>query len=73
MRQTEHDAPAPILSFAQSLCLDLDAVTAGLTLPWSSGIVEGLAMPVRPNARTQARPSPRLPDLSPSGVARFST
>ncbi|MET7481150.1 ISL3 family transposase [Streptomyces sp. NPDC005648] len=41
VRQAEHDAPAPILSFAQGLCLDLDAVTAGLTLPWSSGIVEG--------------------------------
>ncbi|MFE9574058.1 transposase, partial [Streptomyces sp. NPDC006692] len=41
VRQPEHDAPAPILSFAQSLCLDLDAVTASLTLPWSSGIVEG--------------------------------
>ncbi|MFJ7098772.1 transposase [Streptomyces mirabilis] len=42
VRQTEHDAPAPILSFAQSLCLDLDAATAtaSLTLPWSSGIVE---------------------------------
>ncbi|WP_328760303.1 ISL3 family transposase [Streptomyces sp. NBC_00271] len=41
VREVERDAPAPILSFAQSLCLDLDAVTAGLTLPWSSGIVEG--------------------------------
>ncbi len=41
VRQAEHDAPAPIRSFAQGLCLDLDAVTAGLTLPWSSGIVEG--------------------------------
>ncbi|WP_327358066.1 ISL3 family transposase [Streptomyces sp. NBC_01304] len=41
VRQAEHDAPSPILSFAQGLCLDLDAVTAGLTLPWSSGIVEG--------------------------------
>ncbi|MFG2503771.1 transposase [Streptomyces sp. NPDC048441] len=41
VRQVEHDAPAPILSFAQGLCLDLDAVTAGLSLPWSSGIVEG--------------------------------
>ncbi|MCT9094254.1 transposase [Streptomyces sp. ASQP_92] len=41
VRQAEHDAPAPILSFAKGLCLDLVAVTAGLTLPWSSGIVEG--------------------------------
>ncbi|MDQ1032673.1 transposase [Streptomyces umbrinus] len=39
--EAERDAPAPILSFAQGLCLDLDAVTAGLSLPWSSGIVEG--------------------------------
>ncbi|MGC4985983.1 transposase [Streptomyces sp. DT193] len=39
VREAERDAPAPILSFAQNLCLD--AVTAGLTLPWSSGIVEG--------------------------------
>lgn len=37
VRQAEHTAPGPILS----LCLDLDAVTAGLTLQRSSGIVEG--------------------------------
>ncbi|MFG2348691.1 transposase [Streptomyces phaeochromogenes] len=41
IREAERDASAPILSFAQGLCLDLDAVTASLTLPWSSGIVEG--------------------------------
>lgn len=38
VREVERDAPAPVLAFAQGLCLDLDAVTAGLTLPWSSGI-----------------------------------
>ncbi|MEW2615394.1 transposase [Streptomyces sp. NPDC047880] len=27
--------------FAQHLQRDLDAVTAGLTLPWHSGVVEG--------------------------------
>ncbi|MGW7557874.1 hypothetical protein [Streptomyces rimosus] len=27
--------------FAQHLERDLDAVTAGLTLPWNSGVVEG--------------------------------
>ncbi|MEH6376252.1 hypothetical protein V7793_18270 [Streptomyces sp. KLMMK] len=27
--------------FANGLLQDLDAVTAGLTLPWSSGIIEG--------------------------------
>ncbi|WP_371648197.1 MULTISPECIES: transposase [unclassified Streptomyces] len=41
VREAERDAPPPIVAFAQGLCLDLDAVTAGLTLPWSSGIVEG--------------------------------
>ncbi|WP_322741001.1 transposase [Streptomyces hygroscopicus] len=41
VREAGRDAPAPIRSFAQCLCLDLQAVTAGLTLPWSSGIVEG--------------------------------
>ncbi|MFE2423446.1 ISL3 family transposase [Streptomyces hokutonensis] len=41
VREVERESPAPILAFAQGLCLDLDAVTAGLTLTWSSGIVEG--------------------------------
>lgn len=43
VREAERDSPAPVRSFAQNLCLDLalDAVTAGLTLPWSSGIVQG--------------------------------
>ncbi|KOU54395.1 transposase [Streptomyces sp. WM6378] len=41
VREAERDAPPSILAFAQGLCLDLGAVTAGLTLPWSSGIVEG--------------------------------
>ncbi|WP_159104090.1 ISL3 family transposase [Streptomyces sp. CdTB01] len=41
VREAERDAPPPVLAFAQGLCLDLDAVTAGLTLAWSSGIVEG--------------------------------
>jgi transposase len=34
------DQPA-LWSFIRGLRRDLDAVTAGLTLPWSSGIVEG--------------------------------
>jgi transposase len=34
------DLPA-LQSFAKGLQHDLDAVTAGLTLPWSSGAVEG--------------------------------
>jgi transposase len=41
IRQAEQDAPAPVRSFAGFLRQDLDAVTAGLTLEWSSGKVEG--------------------------------
>ncbi|MFE0460400.1 ISL3 family transposase [Kitasatospora sp. NPDC058965] len=41
IRQAEQDSPGPIRSFAGFLRQDLDAVTAGLTLEWSSGIVEG--------------------------------
>nr|WP_267882861.1 transposase [Streptomyces sp. NRRL S-237] len=35
------DAPKPISGFAGFLRQDLDAVTAGLTLHWSSGVIEG--------------------------------
>ncbi|MFD9418793.1 transposase [Streptomyces goshikiensis] len=31
----------PLRNFASNLSKDLDAVTAGLTLPYSSGMVEG--------------------------------
>ncbi|MFB7504823.1 ISL3 family transposase [Streptomyces broussonetiae] len=41
IKQAERDAPAPIRGFAGHLRQDLDAVTAGLTLPYSSGAVEG--------------------------------
>ncbi|MFF5287342.1 ISL3 family transposase [Streptomyces sp. NPDC013171] len=41
IRQAEQDAPAPVHSFAGFLRQDLAAVTAGLTLEWSSGKVEG--------------------------------
>ena len=40
-RQAEQDAPKPMKGFAGSLRQNLVAVTAGLTLPWSSGGVEG--------------------------------
>ncbi|WP_258308847.1 ISL3 family transposase [Streptomyces sp. NWU339] len=40
-RQAEQEAPKPMRGFAGFLRQDLDAVTAGLTLPWSSGVVEG--------------------------------
>jgi transposase len=41
IRQAEQDAPKPMKGFAGFLSQDLDAVTAGLTLPRSSGAVEG--------------------------------
>ncbi|WP_406841512.1 ISL3 family transposase (plasmid) [Streptomyces sp. AHU1] len=41
IRQAEQDAPKPMKGFAGSLRQDLDAVTAGLPLSWSSGAVEG--------------------------------
>ncbi|WP_234543754.1 transposase [Streptomyces shenzhenensis] len=41
IRQAEQDAPKPMQGFAGFLRQDLDAVTAGLSLPWSSGVVEG--------------------------------
>ena len=41
IRQADRDSAAPIHGFAGFLRQDLDAVTAGLTLVWSSGIVEG--------------------------------
>jgi hypothetical protein len=41
IRQAEQDAPKPMKGFAGFLRQYLDAVTAGLTLPWSSGVVEG--------------------------------
>jgi hypothetical protein len=40
MTSAASDAPAPT-SFLTGLRSDQDAVTAGLTLPWSSGAVEG--------------------------------
>ncbi|MFF2963257.1 hypothetical protein ACFVT1_31005 [Streptomyces sp. NPDC057963] len=39
IRQAEQDAPKPMRGFACFLRQDLDAVTAGLTLPWSSGVL----------------------------------
>uniref|UniRef100_A0AAU1U5H6 Transposase n=1 Tax=Streptomyces sp. NBC_00119 TaxID=2975659 RepID=A0AAU1U5H6_9ACTN len=42
IRQAEQDAPKPMKGFAGFLRQDLDAVTAGLTLPWSSGSSKGM-------------------------------
>ncbi|POX44004.1 hypothetical protein C3488_34250 [Streptomyces sp. Ru72] len=47
IRQAEQDAPKPMQGFAGFLRQDLEAVTAGLTLPWSSGVVEGHVSRVR--------------------------
>ncbi|MFG3008633.1 transposase [Streptomyces calvus] len=41
IRQAEQDAPKPMKGFAGFLRQDLDAVTSGLTLPWSSGVTKG--------------------------------
>ncbi|MEV0322536.1 ISL3 family transposase [Streptomyces sp. NPDC050658] len=41
IRQAEQDGPKPIRGFAGFLRQDLDAVTAGMTLAYSSGVVEG--------------------------------
>ncbi|WP_181924122.1 transposase [Streptomyces inhibens] len=41
IRQAEQDTPKPMKGFAGFLRQDLDAATAGLALPWSSGVVEG--------------------------------
>ncbi|WP_435862968.1 transposase [Streptomyces sparsogenes] len=41
IRQAERNAPKPMSGFAGFLRRDLDAVTAGLSLPWRSGVVEG--------------------------------
>ncbi|MFC9534925.1 ISL3 family transposase [Streptomyces sp. NPDC056975] len=41
IREAEQSAVGPIRSFGSFLRQDLDAVTAGLSLPWSSGVVEG--------------------------------
>ncbi len=41
MSQVEQTGAAALRSFVAGLRTDLDAVTAGLTLPWSSGAVEG--------------------------------
>ncbi|WXH43000.1 transposase [Streptomyces netropsis] len=41
MKAAEGSELPPLRNFARNLTKDLDAVTAGLTLPYSSGIVEG--------------------------------
>ncbi|MFI6494728.1 transposase [Streptomyces sp. NPDC050564] len=58
IRQAELDAPKPMKGFAGFLPQDLDAVTACLTLPWSSGIIEGQSNRVKTLKRAMyGRPS----------------
>ncbi|MCM2416655.1 transposase [Streptomyces sp. RKAG293] len=52
IRQAEQDTPAPVRSFAGFLRQDLAAVTAGLTLEWSSGMVEGHVNKIKMIKRT---------------------
>ncbi|MCA6091049.1 ISL3 family transposase [Streptomyces sp. SCA3-4] len=61
IHQAEQDAPKPMSGFAGFLRHDLDAVTAGLTVPWSSGVVEGHVNRVKTLKRAMyGRPSFRL-------------
>lgn len=62
-RQAEQDAPKPMKRFAGSLRQDLDAVIAGLTLPWRSGVVEGHVNRVK----TLKQPCAAEPRASSSG------
>ncbi|MFF3000952.1 transposase [Streptomyces sp. NPDC057950] len=41
IRQAEQDPPKPMKGFAGFLRQDLDAIAAGLTLRWGSGVIEG--------------------------------
>ncbi|WP_399449309.1 transposase [Streptomyces sp. WAC01280] len=43
--------PSPVQGFAAFLQNDWDAVVNGLTLPWSSGAVEGQATRIKPIKR----------------------
>lgn len=53
------DQPA-LRSFVRGLRRDQDAVTAGLTLPWNSGIVEGHVNRLKMLSSSRGRRSPRL-------------
>ena len=55
------DAGLPdISSFPKGLKQDLDAVTNGLTMPWSSGPVEGRVNHIKMMSSSRGRLSPRL-------------
>ncbi|MER7000885.1 hypothetical protein [Streptomyces sp. NPDC000410] len=47
IRQAKQAAPEPMTGFAGFLRQDLDAVTAGRALPWSSGVFESRVSQVK--------------------------
>jgi len=56
----EHDTLPPLAAFAANLRRDLDAVRHGLTLPYSSGPVEGNINRLKMMSSSRGRFSPRL-------------
>ncbi|GAA2425155.1 transposase [Streptomyces glaucus] len=58
IRQAGQNAPKPMKGFAGFLRQDLDAVTAGPTLPWSFGVVEGHMNRVKTLKRTMQGRAP---------------
>ena len=63
IRQAEQDSSRPVRGFAGFIRQDLDAVTAGLTLQWSSGIVEGHV-----NRRENPQKGHEWPSLLPTAA-----
>ena len=55
--EAEQTAPPGISRFATGLSADIAAVTAGLSLPFSSGPVEGNVNPHQNDQTTDVRPS----------------
>ncbi|MEV6162328.1 hypothetical protein AB0L71_10450 [Streptomyces sp. NPDC052052] len=60
-----------LAGFARHLLRDLDAVTAGLTLDWNSGSIEGAVNRIKKDQETALRPSrlPPAPEDDPAAVA----
>ncbi|MEU1676804.1 transposase [Streptomyces roseifaciens] len=66
IRQAEQNAPKPMSGFVGFLRRDLDAVTASLTLPWSSGVVEGHVNRVKRSREQCMAGPPPGPDPHPT-------
>jgi transposase len=58
--RAENDTLAPLAAFASNLRPDIDAVRHGLTLPYSSGPVEGSINRLKMLSSSRGRFSPRL-------------